>query len=194
MATTISDKAYCKLMLHILKHTSIDCYGILIGTKPSDDSYSIKDAIPISHDKLYSPSIEIALKLIETYIESPLVIIGVYENLMQNQMKKEAIVSEPSNQLCELIHSKITQYPLLLEIYSLDITDDSGIINDEVNTKIMKYNGQGDFMFNGMYNETQSQFDSMKKYLTGCVQNDIVDFDDHLLEANADWRNLFIKE
>ena len=65
MSITIENKAFSKLMLHCLKHTKNDCYGILIGQKlENSDVLSITDAVPLSHDKVFTPQLEIALKFV----------------------------------------------------------------------------------------------------------------------------------
>ena len=66
MSITIENKAFAKLMLHCLKHTKNDCYGILIGQKSENsDALSITDAVPLSHDKVFAPQLEIALKFVK---------------------------------------------------------------------------------------------------------------------------------
>jgi hypothetical protein len=65
----ISDQAYAKIMLHCLKHTLNDCYGILIG-KADQSSVTVTDAIPLFHDRIFAPQLEIALKFVKlsTYL------------------------------------------------------------------------------------------------------------------------------
>jgi len=61
--TMISDKAYAKIILHCLKYTSNDCYGILIG-KSDQNSYKVTDAVPLFHERIFAPQLEIALKFV----------------------------------------------------------------------------------------------------------------------------------
>ncbi len=63
----IDNKAYSKIMLHILKHLSSDCYGVLIGSKQSS-VVSIVDVIPLFHNRVFSPQTEIALKMVKIVI------------------------------------------------------------------------------------------------------------------------------
>ena len=58
-----SVNAFSKYILHCLKHLSNDCYGALIGNL-TDNIYNIIDVIPISHERLYAPQIEISFKLV----------------------------------------------------------------------------------------------------------------------------------
>ena len=55
--------AFSKFILHCLKHLSNDCYGVLIGNF-KNNKYNIIDVIPISHERLFAPQIEISFKLV----------------------------------------------------------------------------------------------------------------------------------
>jgi hypothetical protein len=64
MSFTIGNKAYAKIMLHICKHTVNDCFGILIGTVEKDEIL-VSDAIPLFHERIFAPQLEIALKFVK---------------------------------------------------------------------------------------------------------------------------------
>ncbi len=63
MSITIDNKAYAKIMLHLMKHTVSDCIGVLIGTEEGD-KVTVLDAIPLFHDRIFAPQLEIALKFV----------------------------------------------------------------------------------------------------------------------------------
>ena len=63
MSVKISDEAYAKLMLHSLKHTSKDCVGILLGVE-NNDEILVVDSVPLFHDRVFGPQLEIALKFV----------------------------------------------------------------------------------------------------------------------------------
>lgn len=65
MSIVIEDKAYCKIMLHMIKHTLSSCFGILIGKKKSDNEYLVSDAFPVSHDSLLAPQVEFSLLMVK---------------------------------------------------------------------------------------------------------------------------------
>ena len=100
MSISIDSKAYSKIMLHLIKYTSSDCYGILLGKENK-----IYDVIPLSHNKIFAPNFELAIKMIEDLFknEENLKIIGFYENLIINQNKTEAEISNLSFHVCELM-------------------------------------------------------------------------------------------
>ncbi len=70
MSINIETKAFAKLMLHCLKHTKCDCYGILIGSNSGTEEVSVCDVIPLSHDKVFTPQLEIALKFVKIYAKN----------------------------------------------------------------------------------------------------------------------------
>ena len=186
----ISSKAYYKIMLHCMKHTSSDCYGFLIGNV-KDNTYHINEAVPFTHDKIFAPSLEIAVKMISIYMATEGTIVGIYENQMFNQMKDDGTISAQGLTLCELINTKTTKHPVLVEIFSKDNTKDK-VLEDDIFVKQYIFNDKG-FDLIGDRKESEEEYKTMKDYLLGCYQNDIVDFDDHLLDAKLDWRNTFIK-
>lgn len=55
--------AFSKLFLHCLKYLSNDCYGVLIGNI-KNNTYNIVDVIPLSHERLFAPQVEISFKLV----------------------------------------------------------------------------------------------------------------------------------
>jgi hypothetical protein len=65
MSIIIEDKAYAKIMMHIMKHTTKDCIGVLIGTEEEENKIKVSDAIPLFHERLFAPQLEIALKFVK---------------------------------------------------------------------------------------------------------------------------------
>lgn len=65
MSIEIEDKAYCKILLHMIKHTLSSCFGILIGKKKSENDYLVSDAIPLSHESLLAPQVEFSLLMVK---------------------------------------------------------------------------------------------------------------------------------
>jgi len=187
----IDSKAYSKIMLHLIKYTSNDCYGILLGKENK-----INDVIPLSHNKIFAPNFELAVKMIEDLYKNDdnLKIIGFYENLIINQNKTEGEISNLSFHICELILKNKKVLPVFFEIYSKDKIDEkSNKRKDEIEFKMFNYNEKGTFDFIGNYNENEEDFNKIKNYVKNNLQNDIIDFDNYLEDPNLDFRNLFIK-
>ena len=190
---SLQSKAYFKIMLHCIKHTSSDCYGLLLG-KLESSKFIVEDAIPLSHDKIFGPQFEIAIKMIKNFIPESN-IIGFYENLMYNQMKEDCEISNQAIYICELIKSNNDIFnPVLFEIYSRDNGNpEKGILEDVIIFKEYTLNDKGGFDFIWDYEESDVEYQKMKTYCEKSLQNDIVDFDDHLENASLDWRNQFIQ-
>jgi hypothetical protein len=134
----ISDKAYAKIMLHCIKHTSNDCFGILLGKK-NDDRYDVTDAVPLSHDKILAPQLEICLKFIENNLEDK--VIGLYENLILNKEKDVLTVSHTANYIGECIYKvNNNEAPVLFEISSIEKVDSGMRQKDEIVFKVYRLN------------------------------------------------------
>ena len=97
----LNSKAYYKIMLHCLKYLTSDCFGFLLG-KFQDNKYIVTDAVPLTHDKIFGPSFKIAVSMIKGFFPNEK-IIGIYENLIVNQMKEEGALSNESSYICEMI-------------------------------------------------------------------------------------------
>jgi len=187
----IESKAYTKIMLHLIKYTSNDCYGLLLG-----NNNKVNDILPLSHDKIFAPNFELAVKMIEDLYsnDNDLNIIGFYENLIINQNKTEGEISNLSYHICDLILNKKKVLPIFFEIYSKDIPDEkSGKRKDEIEFKIFNYNEKGTFDYIENYKETEEDFKKIKNLVVKNLQNDLIDFDNYLEDPNLDFRNLFIK-
>ena len=190
MSISIDSKAYSKIMLHLIKYTSSDCYGILLGKENK-----IYDVIPLSHSKIFAPNFELAIKMIEDLYKNDenLKIIGFYENLIINQNKTECEISNLSFHVCDLMMKNRKILPVFFEIYSKDKNEENGKRKDEIEFKMFNYNEKGTFDFIGNYNENEEEFKKIKNYVKNNLQNDIIDFDNYLEDSNLDFRNLFIK-
>jgi|LauGreDrversion4_2_1035121.scaffolds.fasta_scaffold580713_1 hypothetical protein len=74
----LKDRAYKKLMLHIMKYSKSDCIGVLLGTK-DNKNVKVEDAVPLFHNRLMSGMLEVAFEQIEANLPEGQKIVGVYE-------------------------------------------------------------------------------------------------------------------
>ena len=186
---TITPKAYYKMMLHCMKHTSSDCYGLLLG-KVNGEDCTVEDVVPFSHDKLLAPAFELCVKMIKKMFPETVKIIGLYENTMFNQMKSDCEITNQAVYVSELIHKNAVQYPFLVEIHSKD--DGNNNMTDKIFVRTFRFNERGGFDDMGYRKESEDEYKQIAYYLNKYLQNDVIDFDDHLMDANADWRNQWI--
>ena len=190
VAIDLNSKAYYKIMLHCLKHLTSDCYGFLLG-KIEGNKYIVTNAIPLTHDKIFSPAFKIAVSMIKGFFPNE-IIIGFYENLILNQMKEEASISNQSSYICEMIKKNNKINPLFFQIYSKDSGEKGKIfLKDVIFFKQFVLNEEV-FSFIDNKKETDEEFNTMKKLCKNNRQFEIIDFDDHLENPNLDWRNTFI--
>ena len=186
----LNSKAYYKIMLHCLKHLTSDCYGFLLGKK-EQNKYIITDAIPLTHDKIFSPSFKIAVSMIKQFLPKEK-IIGFYENLMVNQMKEEGALSNESSYICEIIKKNCKLNPIYFQIYSKDSGEsEGGFLKDNIYFKQFVLN-EDNFSFVDNKKESDEEFRAMKNYCLNNRQLEIIDFDEHLENPDLDWRNDFI--
>ena len=82
------------------------------------------------------------------------------------------------------------QFPFLVEIHSKD--DGNNNMTDKIFVRTFRFNERGGFDDMGYRKESEDEYKQIGSYLNKYLQNDIIDFDDHLMDANADWRNLWI--
>ena len=188
----LNSKAYYKIMLHCLKHLTSDCYGFLLGKK-EQNKYIVTDAIPLTHDKIFSPSFKIAVSMIKQFLPKEK-IIGFYENLMVNQMKEEGALSNESSYICEIIKKNCKLNPILFQIYSKGIdNEDPKNLKDEIYFKQFVLNEEA-FSFVDNKKESDEEFRAMKNYCLNNRQLEIIDFDEHLENPDLDWRNTFVDD
>jgi hypothetical protein len=90
----VSTQAYRKALLHLLKFPTKNCIGIFIGKKSptSSDIVNVTDAIPLFHDHVMAPTLEISLEQVELNLQKDEKIIGLYESIILKK-NSEAISS-----------------------------------------------------------------------------------------------------
>ncbi len=89
-----------------------DCYGFLIGTS-NDSGINVTDVVPLSHDKLLAPMLDVALKFIESENKE---IVGFYENILMNKDRENITASPVASYVSDLVHNRKTKFPALFEV------------------------------------------------------------------------------
>lgn len=191
--------AFGKMMLHILKHLNSNCFGILLGFVSKDeggkDLVKIIDCYALSHDQVLIPQLDLCLRLTEYSLKkanSELKIIGFYENLMVNFDKGDKVSHSTSSLLmCEALHSKLFKNPYIIEVLQLcgKKSDDEKRVKDIPNYKLGQYNGNNGFDFLGFFSESDQHYKVVQMLVKSQKQLELVDFDDHMLDTRADFKN-----
>ena len=196
-AISLSKKSYQKLILHCLKHLSSDCYGLLIGTA-SHNKFDVTDVIPLSHDTVLNPLISLSFRIIPPVLQKSsgkdTKILGFYENLIVNQMKDRATVSEQAKEICRKIGEVSgLKETLLIEVHSMDKgVKGEGVLEDEVVVEEYISEG-GEVSFMEKREESEEERVGIKEMLIKFMQEMIVDLQEHLEDTRKDWRNLIVE-
>ncbi|XP_037085922.1 ER membrane protein complex subunit 8-like [Pollicipes pollicipes] len=179
-----SMRAYCKVIMHTAKYPHESVNGILVSKKDQDSSNVIHfvDAIPLFHLSLgLSPMSEVALEQIESYCTGEdLKIAGYYQ---ANEHYKNTNPNFVANRICEKIAERFGQVYLAMvdnRRLSLDMTSPAIVIKNRDKSSVAL------------------ESDDTCLAAACLVQNrsyrQLVDFDNHLDDVTADWRNLELNE
>jgi hypothetical protein len=193
---TFTDTAYAKMMLHILKHVTSDCHGVLVGHKEESNTnkITITNAYPLFHTNISVPQLDLGLRMIEHILKTSNekdVIVGIYENMLINFEKESAQHSTAALFICDSIQkTKSIDQPILVEIsHSLDkTTSDGKKVKDSIEYKLYRYNANV-LREAGYIKENDRQFSLMKSLLNLNLQAEIIDLDEHLFNTKLDLTN-----
>jgi hypothetical protein len=64
MNYSINESAQAKMLLHVIKYHKFDCIGVLVGKKDGS-SVQIVDAVPLFHQRLMTPTLEVAFEILD---------------------------------------------------------------------------------------------------------------------------------
>jgi len=216
----VSLQAYCKMMLHAAKYPHAAVNGLLLAAAPKDlhlrkgaspqsaddddagvdedddvqptsrktalTSLNITDAIPLFHQGLgLAPMLEVALNEVDTFCSRHgLVIAGYYQ---ANEHFESCIPDNIAYRIADKINSYFPQSVLLM-IDNRRVSP----LTDRLAYKL--YVSVGDQEWREHRNVEAVDEDlflsTTATLLENKISRDIVDFDNHLDDLKADWRNL----
>jgi len=179
MEAQFSTRAYCKVILHTAKYPHEAVNGILLSTNTEDDSNKVMfvDAIPLFHMALgLSPMCEIALEQIESYCSAQgLRITGYYQ---ANEHYKNTSSNFVANRICEKIADRFGQVQFAMvdnRRLSLDMISSAIVMKNREKTSVSL--------------ESDEVCGVASCLLQSRAFRQLVDFDNHLDDVTADWRN-----
>lgn len=192
---TFDDKAFAKMMLHILKHVKSNSYGFLIGNfSNNEDKLEVTDVIPLAHSEMFVPQFDLALRMVSTKEGNK--IIGMYANLLINYNKEQTTFSTPCLLYAEGIKQlKYVTKPLLLEIshHFEKYSNNNEAQIDSPEYKLYRFIN-GSYEEQGFIKENEKQYNLLKSLLLKSEQAEIIDFEEYLLCPELDWSNAFLKK
>ena len=130
----LSKVAFRKAVLHSLKHSTVDCVGVLIS-----NGNEISDVIPLFHESVVGPSLDAAFTMLQDFYLTPnpsFKIVGVYEASVSASEDKFL----PSTlKILESIKEYNHESPLVLRITNKE--DDENKEISSLDVSLHKYNG-----------------------------------------------------
>jgi len=206
----VSLQAYCKMILHAAKYPHAAVNGLLLAAAPKDHRKApqpeeeegeeesepratkksapllISDAVPLFHQGLgLAPMLEIALNEVDTYCSrSGLVIAGYYQ-------ANEHLESCSPDNIAYRIADKINSYypeSVLLMIDNRRVSP----IADRLAYRLFVSVGDQEWREHRNIEALDEELflRTTSTLLENKISRDLVDFDNHLDDLKADWRNL----
>eukprot|EP00794_Sanderia_malayensis_P018824 gene18824-20720_t len=190
MKTTISVKAYSKILLHACKYPHKAVNGVVIAESLSGNEISIVDAIPLFHQCLgLAPMLEVALSQIDAYCKgSKLQIAGYYQaNENFNTNEPDTIAYKISEKLLEFNNHSL--------LFMIDNTK-MGAECAELALKLYTSNDgrwkhkDGNWHLQG----GESGLAIVSELIRSKAYQSLIDFDNHLDNITEDWLNITINK
>eukprot|EP01118_Nematostelium_gracile_P002225 TRINITY_DN1245_c0_g1_i1.p1 TRINITY_DN1245_c0_g1~~TRINITY_DN1245_c0_g1_i1.p1 ORF type:complete len:188 (-),score=43.48 TRINITY_DN1245_c0_g1_i1:73-636(-) len=183
---SVSSQAYCKILLHAHKYPSQPIFGLLLG-KESNSSVQIEDAVPLFHDKVVGPMLEVGLMQVDLMAERMnLKIVGLYtanEHLFNNLL---------SPLMLEIGDKIKTYFPstCILLVDNLKISKEPK--ESELHLYTPEPKKQKEWTKNEKLTIDSTTFTTLEKMLNEEKQYSLFDFDDHLEDPIRDWFNMVL--
>ena len=198
MKYTLSDRAYCKLILHALKHPLRSVCGALVG-KANGDVVEVIDAIPYLHSTVsVAPNAEIALEQSAAYAAtSGNTLVGYYH---ANERMDDDRLGKHATRIADCVERSGgapggSACALLVDASALAEATERGTGRAAVRLLVKRGNGwerapdQGDLRIGGGANA------KLKALAKDGKEKNVSDFDDHFDDmATHDWRNLTLNK
>ncbi|XP_052712801.1 ER membrane protein complex subunit 8-like [Crassostrea angulata] len=189
----VSIQAYCKILLHAVKHPNCAVNGVLLAEdNKSKDRKVLKfvDCVPLFHLTLsLSPMLEAALLQIDAYCKSRGYIIAGYYQANENLRDKEL------NNVAKTIGRRIQENCANSYIF---MVDNERLFPDAVSEMYRIYSPREASWKEEEKLETVTEetlrVASMLLSSQTFREVDVVDFDYHFNDITRDWRNLPIND
>lgn len=183
MELVVTKLAYAKLFLHLAKYPHSACNGVFLSRKSSPTKIELVDCIPLFHSSLsLAPGVEIALNQIDSYCQHNDLDVGGYYHANEN------VNDNQHNQIVYKLAEKLKEncsYSLVFMINNHKIHPS----NKEPCFSVLNFSDQRLKEFPCSLKLDENVYDSCQMLLREKRFNAINDFDNHLDDLNADWKN-----
>ncbi|XP_062578627.1 ER membrane protein complex subunit 8-like [Saccostrea cucullata] len=189
----VSIQAYCKILLHAVKHPHCSVNGVLLAEdSKSKDRKVLKfvDCIPLFHLTLsLAPMLEAALLQIDAYCKSRGYVIAGYYQANENLRDKEL------NNVAKTIGRRIQENCPDSHIF---MVDNERLHPESVSELYRIYSPKENSWKQEENKETVTEETLRTAAMLLSSQSfrevDVVDFDNHFNDITQDWRNLQINQ
>eukprot|EP00240_Pyramimonas_obovata_P014059 CAMPEP_0118934416 /NCGR_PEP_ID=MMETSP1169-20130426/13813_1 /TAXON_ID=36882 /ORGANISM="Pyramimonas obovata, Strain CCMP722" /LENGTH=196 /DNA_ID=CAMNT_0006877319 /DNA_START=169 /DNA_END=756 /DNA_ORIENTATION=+ len=189
----LSQTAYVKMMLHVMKHPSSAVNGVLLGPKPATPNGDepvkavVVDAVPLFHGLLsLAPMTEIALAQVEaSFADKGLFIIGYYH---ANERLGDNDLGSIARKISDRIYANCSNsFALLVDTEKLSTWMSSPTISVKLYTRAGPKWRLADQSLDRLMLKEPSTLSILKDYLGEIRHKRIYDYGEHLEDLSRDW-------
>ncbi|TMW69602.1 hypothetical protein Poli38472_001758 [Pythium oligandrum] len=183
-------EAYVKLLLHVAKHPSSTCSGLLIG-EAAGQTVEISDVVPLfHHESPLAPLTEVACTMVDTWCEQQKKKIVGYYHANGIGLEAQPSLSLSGEKIADQIESNNARScVLLVENAQLNSESKTGL------QLLLKDVKRGWVRVDNRLHLTEessgegSPVKLFSQALQQHVEDEIVDMDEHFEDVRKDWRN-----
>ncbi|KAF4046326.1 hypothetical protein GN244_ATG01255 [Phytophthora infestans] len=192
MDYSVSTQTYVKLVLHAAKRPANSVCGLLLGTEQGQ-GFSISDAVPLFHHEApLAPLLEVACAMVDAHCQKSqkLQIVGFY--YAGNGYSPSDSINGLSH-FAEKVADKVEQNSSRACVLVLDGQQ----LNSEAKTGLqilLKDVKRGWTKVENRLKVADGATKTVTQGMKQNVQNDVVDFEEHLEDPSKDWRNPHVVE
>ncbi|ETK84635.1 hypothetical protein F441_10608 [Phytophthora nicotianae CJ01A1] len=192
MDYSVSTQTYVKLVLHAAKRPANAVCGLLLGTEQGQ-GFSISDAVPLFHHEApLAPLLEVACAMVDAYCQKSqkLQIVGLYYS---GSGYSPSDSGNGLSHFAEKVADKVEQNcsracVLVLDSQQLSSESKTGL---QILLKDVK---RGWTKVENRLKVADGATKTVTQGLKQSVQEDVVDFEEHLEDPSKDWRNPHVVE
>eukprot|EP00940_MAST-03C_sp_MAST-3C-sp2_P003289 g3289.t1 len=183
----IDARVGCKILVHSIKNKTKDVCGLLLGNVESGGRVRVTDAIPLFHHHVLSPGLEFAIENVREYCkDQKSSIIGMYGS--NASAKTDAIrpqIKSSARQCAVML--KATDTFCVIQLLNQKFPNAKRQLPFKIVTPVSASRFGGGNASMRFKNWPATLSETLKLVSKA---DELIDFDDHLDDVRADWRNL----
>ncbi|KAG1698787.1 hypothetical protein DVH05_014742 [Phytophthora capsici] len=192
MDYSVSTQTYVKLALHAAKHPANAVCGLLLGAAQGQ-GFVISDAVPLFHHEApLAPLLEVACQMVDAYCQKSqkLEVVGFYyAGSGYSSSDSGNGLSHFAEKVADKVEANCSRACVLVL--------DGQQLNSEAKSALqflLKDVKRGWTKVDNRLKLADGATKTLTQGLEQNVQEDVVDFEEHLEDVSKDWRNLHVVE